>query len=137
MTRILKNKIEKALLAHQKGHLLEAELLYREFVKIAPNDSNGWYLLGTLCCQTKNIVHAKEYLNHSIKLTPNFPQALNSRGILFKENDEISAAEHDFRTAISLQPAFPEALTNLADTCRLIGKYSEASYLNSLAIFAN
>jgi tetratricopeptide (TPR) repeat protein len=134
MTQILKNNLEKALLAHQKGHLLEAELLYREFIKIAPNDSNGWYLLGTLCYQTKNINEAKEYLNHSIKLTPDFPQALNSRGILYKENDEMSAAEHDFRAAISLEPAFPEALTNLADTCRLIGNYGEASYLNNQAI---
>ena len=59
MKKILKNNLEKGLLAHQTGHLLEAEILYRELIKTAPNDSNVWYLLGTLCYQTKNKVQAK------------------------------------------------------------------------------
>ena len=125
MAQILKTNLKKALLAHQKGNLLEAEALYRAFIEIAPNNSNVWYLLGTLFCQTKNIINAEKCLNRSIALTPEFPQALNSRGILFKEKGQIDEAKRDFRTALSLAPAFAEALTNLADTCRLTGNYVE------------
>ena len=134
MIKPIKTKLEKALFAHQNGQLNEAEKLYREYTENTPNDSNGWYLLGSFCYQKGNLANAKEYLDYSIELTPKHPQALNSRGILYKETGQFEKAENDFRVALSIAPIFPEILTNLADTCRLIGKYNEAKNLSSRAI---
>ena len=134
MARTLKNDLDKALLAHQAGHLKKAEKLYRKITTIAPSNSNAWHLLGALYHQTGNIIQAKECLNRGIKMTPNFPQALNTRGILNKETGQIMEAELDFRAALILAPDFPEVLTNLADTRRLAGDLSEAENLNNQAI---
>jgi tetratricopeptide (TPR) repeat protein len=128
------NALDKALLAHKKGCLKEAEEIYRVIIKTAPNDCNALHLLGALCHETGNIKEARKHLNKCIKMAPDFYQALNTRGILEKSIGQIEQADLDFRAALTLAPDFPEILTNLADTCRIRGKIQEAERLNSLAI---
>ncbi len=134
MSQISKTDLELALNEHKKGQLKKAETLYRKLIKIEPQNSNVWYLLGVLCQTGGNTKNAKEYLDRSIELTPQFPEALNARGILYKEEGEITKAKDDFKAALSILPNFPEGLTNLADTYRVNGNLAEAKQLNNKAI---
>jgi tetratricopeptide (TPR) repeat protein len=91
-------KIHEAIALHEKGNFAQAELLYKEVLKLEPKNTDALHLLGLIAYQCGSHVDALNLISQAIELNPNDPiylsdmaravrsmnEAGNSLGILFR-----------------------------------------------------
>ena len=116
----------KAFIAHQAGHLAEAEALYRQVLQITPLDMETLYLLGTACSQRGRFDEAEKYLKRSLQIQPDHPEALNSLGMTLRGQKKMTEAIRCFRRAVDLKPEYVDALSNLGSALEVDGQIDEA-----------
>lgn len=73
----------KALIFHKIEHFTEAEILYKEVLKLSPTLYSTQYNLGLLYLQYNLLSEAKSYLIPLLKVAPNDIDLLSSIGITF------------------------------------------------------
>jgi predicted O-linked N-acetylglucosamine transferase (SPINDLY family) len=61
---------DKAIAAHRRGDLVEAERLYRELLHAAPSNPELQYGMGLLCHQTGRLSESMQWLQRAIALAP-------------------------------------------------------------------
>ena len=120
--------IDKALALqnHQKNNLQIAENLYKQILKIYPNNAKTNFLLGSLSLQIKNFDEAKPLLEKAIKINPNNSQAQNNLGIVYSEIGEIHKAKKCYEKAIEIEPSLAKAHSNLGKNFKELGELKEA-----------
>jgi tetratricopeptide (TPR) repeat protein len=70
--------LKRAVALHQNGEMAEAESLYLQILKAAPNHFDGWHLLGVLRHQQGRHTEALGLIGAALKTNPNVPQALSN-----------------------------------------------------------
>ncbi len=100
---------QAAFASHQTGRLAEAEVLYREILKVAPDMPSALHLLGVLAHQTDRHEEAIGLLKRSLAAHPNNAAALSSLGELYLTTDEPDQARVCFDRALGLNPKLAPA----------------------------
>src|SRR5262245_8037231 len=81
----VKAKLQNAVALHHRGQLAEAEQIYRNILKVAPDHFDAIHLLGVVLVQRRQLVEGEQLIARALKINPNDSSALNNRGIALKE----------------------------------------------------
>src|SRR3974390_2413114 len=98
------NDLQNAFALQQRGRLFEAELIYRNIVKIAPRNFHAIHLLGLVLFQRRQVVEAEQLITRALKINPNNSHALNNRGNVLFELKRFDEALASYNRALSLRP---------------------------------
>jgi len=123
----IKALLNKAVIYHQSGQLLEAELLYKEVRRAEPNNYVVLQLLGVLAAQRGQNELSLNLLSRAISLQPDYVDALGNRGNVFQKLKRFDDALQDYDKAISLKPDYVDALSNRGNVRQKLGRFEEAS----------
>jgi len=117
----------KAIDAHQRGQLAQAEGLYRQVLAAVPHHLDSLNLLGVLALQTGRNELAVEMIGKAIALNDKVPDFHNNIGETFRRLGRVERAVEHFTKAVDLEPAFVEAQQNLGDVLGVQGRLDEAA----------
>jgi protein O-GlcNAc transferase len=117
---------ELAMSRHEAGSLDEAASLYRQVLKLAPNDADTWQLLGILDYQLGRYDQAQQSLERAAVLQPDSWDCHYHLGVLYAAAHKPAQTIASLQTAIKLNPDSPEALQALASALHEQNRASEA-----------
>lgn len=121
---------------HQKGHLAEAEALYKRVLDQHPRHGDAWAMMGALCVQTGHHDHAISHLETAIQLEEGKAQTWSNYGLALERAGRHQDALGAYQKALKLQPDYIDAYNNLgrllADTGNL--EQARAVYLLGLEL---
>jgi protein O-GlcNAc transferase len=107
--------MKRADTLQRAGRLLEAEVVYRGLLQIAPNHSVGLENLGILASRRNNPEEAISLLTQAVSLAPERASAHYNLGIAYIATFRFEAAENSLLRAVELYPAFAKAHNNLGN----------------------
>src|SRR5262249_22764675 len=102
----LKTDLQSAIALHRRGRLAEAELIYRNFLKVAPDHFDATHLLGVALLQRGQVVEGERLLAKALELNPNDPSALNNRGCALATLRRFDEALASYDKATALKPDY-------------------------------
>ncbi|MEQ8165393.1 MAG: tetratricopeptide repeat protein, partial [Alphaproteobacteria bacterium] len=91
--------IEKALGAHQAGHLNEALALYRQAIDRAPDHPDALALGGIACCQAGRLDEGIGLLQRAAAVRPGSLDTQYNLAHAFETADRLEEAAHAYRNA--------------------------------------
>ena len=116
--------IQLALKHQQVGSLLQAESIYKEILKVQPNNVNALHFLGLLFYQRKEYKFAIAHIKEALQYAPTYADAYNNLGIVLQHIGDLDEAVVCYKKAIELNPEFEGAYRNLSaateDTASII-----------------
>jgi tetratricopeptide (TPR) repeat protein len=117
--------LQRGIACQQTGRMPEAEAIYQQLLKLAPEHIQGLNLLGMLLCQQGRFEEAEPVLQRVVGLEPSAAVYNNLGGIRASLGDLLGAEEY-FRQALTFDAQTPEAHRNLGDTQLKQRKLAEA-----------
>ncbi len=147
----LKSLIQIAVQKHQLGQLDEAELLYKQLLKllsqyVSEQDSlEDRYRsivignLGSIFEQQGKLEAAVEYYQQALRFKPGYAEAYYNLGNVLEKQGKLEAAVKSYQQALKLNPDIAEAYNNLGNVLKRQGKLDAAiqSYHEALRIKSN
>src|SRR5215471_1548035 len=130
-----KADMQNALALHQRGHLAEAERIYRKILKGAADRFDATYLLGVVLLQRHQLVEGERLLAKAVKLNPNDPNAHCNHGLALHELQRFDEALASYDRAIALRPE-AEILSDRGIVLHKLKRFEEAvaSYDQAIAL---
>ena len=112
------------------GDVREAEALFRETVRLAPDFAEAHANLGLLLDQEDMLAEAEHQYLHAITLNPNLGKTHSNLGVLLANQKRFEEAEAAYRRALELTPDSPVAWSNLGamQACQKNEEKAELSY---------
>jgi tetratricopeptide (TPR) repeat protein len=104
----------------------EAAALYRESIRLTPNDAGPHLNLGLILYQSGKIDEAEREYREAIRCAPRLAEAHHVLGNLLDKADRDEEAVSSYRTALALRPADPRTRGNLAAVLESVGRRDEA-----------
>jgi len=132
----VKADLQNALALHQRGHLAEAERIYREILKAAADRFDITHLLAVVLLQSHQLVEGEQLLAKALKLNPNDPNAHYNHGLVLGELKRFDEALTSCDRAIALRPDYAEAFGNRGNVLQKLKRFEEAvaSYDQAIAL---
>lgn len=128
------------LISHQNGDYTHAEMIYREILKVDPNQGDALHLLGVLCHQSGKLPEAEGLFKHALHVNDQVPEFYNSLGNILCDQGKPSEAIMVFQTGLEIAPHSDDLHLNLAiayqeldNTEKAIEHYQKALELNPTA----
>lgn len=121
-----RERLNRAIEAHQKGDLVAAERLYREVLRLQLAQPDALHYLGVLRHQQGHSDEAVELINTALAAVPDYPDAWNNLGNVHKECGRLAEAEAAYRKALACSPAHDNARINLAIVLEAQGDLQQA-----------
>lgn len=118
--------LEAAISAHKAGQHAQAEALYRESLKSAPNDAQAHYLLGALYYDLKQFEQTLESLDRAIGLRPQHWPSHALLGAVSMALQRFGDAVRHFKTVALATPTSLEAQINLGSALNAARQFGEA-----------
>ena len=145
MTIKTERLLSRAKKLYTKGNFAEAESIYSEVLKLAPNNKDAKNAISALknkknivpISQSElqsavsfvtngNITEALKIVEPLIEKYPNESILFNIRGVCNKAKNEQKDAVNDFNQAVLIKPDYAEAFYNLGVTLREMGDFQNA-----------
>jgi hypothetical protein len=128
--------IKQGLALHQQNKLPEAEAIYKQILRIQPNNFSALQLIGTMYTQTKNHSQAINFLTKAIKINPQFAPCYNNLGLALQELNRLDEALASYDKAITIKPDYADAHYNRGFALHEIKRWYEAldSYDKAISI---
>ena len=145
MTIKTERLLSRAKKLYSKGNFSEAESIYLEVLKLAPNNKDAKNAISALKNKNKIVPIPKSELQSAVsfvtngKITealkivepliekyPNESILFNIRGVCNKAKNEFKDAVNDFNQAVLIKPDYAEAFYNLGVTLREMGDSQNA-----------
>jgi predicted O-linked N-acetylglucosamine transferase (SPINDLY family) len=125
-----------AIIAAQQGDLAGAERLFRQTIKLSPNDPAGYNNLGSVLQQQTRLADAIAAHRHAIKLRPNYAEAYLALGNALRQQGKLEDAMQSYRSAIAARRDYPEAHNNLGVLLQMQGRLDDATttYRQAIAL---
>ncbi len=128
--------IRQAAALHQQGLLDRAEAIYRDVLKVAPDNFDALHLLGVLRQQQGRSAEALKLIAAALKRNSASADALSNYGVVLdalRRHEEAVAA---FDKALALKPDKADALNNRGNALNKAGRREEAlaSFQAALAL---
>ena len=112
---------------HQSGQIKAAGEVYRQILRLDPNQPDALHLLGVIAHDLGNDEIAVEFIRRAIQLQGNSAESHYNLGGVYSKLQRSSEAIACFRHAIKLRPNFAEAYFNLGNEIRKNGELSESA----------
>ena len=125
---------ELAIQHHESDRLDEAERLYIQVLRDAPEHAGAFHGLGLIAHQIGRNDMAVELMTRSIELAPATPHFYNSLGNALKALWKINEAIVRYREALTLNPGYAEAYNNLGVALKCQGQWEEAIHCYQKAL---
>jgi predicted TPR repeat methyltransferase len=133
----LPDALALALQIHRRGHLAEAEILYRKILGVAPDYADANQFLGVLLHQGGDSDAAIGLIQRSIGLNPGEPNYYNNLGNVLVEAGRLAEAADAYEKAIAPTPGHANAHDNPSALSKAWGKFEEAAAAYQKAIELN
>ena len=110
--------LEQALSFHQTGQLAEAQALYKQVLKLQPNNFDALHLLGVIAVQTNHFEQAAALIGQAIEISQDSELAYYNYGIALQNLKRYETALDCFERAIALIRIMPMPTTTAA-SCKI------------------
>lgn len=110
--KTLATLMQSAVEHHQAGRHAEAEALYGEIHRRAPQNADALHLMGLLFHQKGEQAVALRRIMQAIELRSDIATYHNSLGVVHRALEQTSEAQVSFAKAVELRPSFHEAWAN-------------------------
>jgi tetratricopeptide (TPR) repeat protein/SAM-dependent methyltransferase len=129
-------QLQMALDHHRAGRLREAEALYRQILRMAPEHADALHWLGVLAHQAGQSEAALALIDRAIGIHSSHPVYHDHRGMVLQALGKAEEAVVCHRTAIALKADYAEAHNSLGNALKTLGRLDEAaeSYRAALSL---
>jgi tetratricopeptide (TPR) repeat protein len=125
--------LARGLAHHQAGRLAEAEVCYREVLRIEPDHAEALHLLGVIAQQNGDYAQSEQLIRSAIARNPQSADYHNNLGNTYRLQGDLARAVSSYRQGIALDTSHIEALHSLANSLADRGDFAEAeSYFRDL-----
>ena len=118
--------LQRALAAHQRMRLEEADRDYREVIAQDPSNAVATHYLGLLAWQRGDVAEGESKIRASLLLDAKVPDFHNNLGLLLRDTGRGDAALEEFRATLRIDPRWIEAYSNLGLTLEALGRWDDA-----------
>ncbi|WP_310570022.1 tetratricopeptide repeat protein [Gemmatimonas sp.] len=118
--------LQRALTAHQAGHLAEAEQGYRAVLARDAKHTDAVYLLGLAVYQLGRVAEAVPLLQRAVALADHRADFHNALGDAWRALGQLPEAIASFRAAIVRRTPYVDAQLNLSTALQQGGRLEEA-----------
>lgn len=118
--------IENGMARHRAGELAQAEVLYRDALRISPNQPDALNLLGLIAHRARKYAYALELFDKAIAVNPRYEVYFSNRGNTLTAMGQNELALKSFDQAIVLKPDYAEAFFNRGALLHGMKQYPEA-----------
>lgn len=132
----MKVLLEKALAAHRKGKLSQAEQLYLQIIKQQPFEIALSNLASLYAC-TGREKQSLNYFKKAITINPQNERHYYNLGNTYFQLQSFKKAQQQFKNAIAKNPNYALAFHGLANTENALKNYQTAAELYQIAIRKN
>lgn len=128
--------LRSAIRYHSQGDLFNAEMKYREAIKIGYCHCSIFINLGVICKNSDRKEEAISLYKKAIKIEPEDPDPYSNLGNLYRELSEFKKALSSTLKSLELKPDNPDAHMNLGSIYKDLGNLDQAlaSTLKSLEL---
>lgn len=121
---------------HQQGQLAQAETLYRDVLKMQPDNSDALHFLGVLESQRGRREAGLALVDRAVAVNPRNIAAFYNRGGILRDMARLEDALRSYDRAIALKPDHFGALNNRGAVLHDLKRYGEAvaSYDRAIAV---
>jgi tetratricopeptide (TPR) repeat protein len=128
-TVTIRDTMIEAVKLHQAGNLPQAEALYREVLRLDPNQGDALNLLGTIANQVGKPEAAIDFIRRAVAVQPSEPEFHGNLSAAYKAAGDLSAAIRHYREALRLNPNAVSHRVHLCDALLEQGSVDEALQL--------
>jgi tetratricopeptide (TPR) repeat protein len=122
----LNDKLRQGVRLHQQGKLADAEHIYQEVLRSAPDCFEALHMLGVVALQTRKTHESVDLITRALQLNPDVAAAhINLASALIALTDYAKALP-SLDKAIALKPDFAEAYTNRAAALNALKRHENA-----------
>jgi len=118
--------MQAALEHHRAGRLPQAETLYRQVLRLAPDHADALYHLGVIAYQVDRSESAVELIGKAIGANPSESAYHNVLGLAFQKQGKLNEAVSCYRKALALEANSAEVHYNLGGALLQQGMVDEA-----------
>lgn len=136
MSEQIQTKLQLAVAMHQAGRLAEAQAIYREVLKLAPDHFDALHLSGVADLQTGKLEAGLALIDRALAVRPGSAPAHNNRGNALKDLKRPDEALASYDQALALRPDYADAHNNRGNILLAREHWAEAlaSYDRALAL---
>ncbi|ACK71346.1 Tetratricopeptide TPR_2 repeat protein [Gloeothece citriformis PCC 7424] len=128
---------EQGNAAQNEGNFTEAERIFRQVIKINPNNADAYRYLGIALRNQGKLEEAIAAYNTAIEINPNYAEVYNNLGVALYYQGKLEEAIAAYNTAIEINPNYAEVYSNLGFALSNQGKLEEAIAAYNKAIEIN
>jgi len=118
------NNLDNTL--YEANRIPEAMDLFKQALRINPDNDAAYYNLGTALALTGRMSEAIDQYEKALRIKPNFAKAHNNLGNALLLTGRTSEAIDQYEQALLIRPNFAEAHANLGAALGQMGRISEA-----------
>ncbi|MGB9154645.1 MAG: tetratricopeptide repeat-containing glycosyltransferase family protein [Alphaproteobacteria bacterium] len=111
---LLHEKRTEAARLHAKGDIAAASVLYRDVLKIAPQDPDALHMMGIIAQQGGNQELAVKFFEMALAVNPDFAGAWYNRALVLRVMKRGKDALQSVQAAIEIDPTLGEAWNLMA-----------------------
>ena len=119
-------RLAQGLAHHQSGNLPEAEVCYREILRLEREHPDALHLLGVVAQQNGDLATAERLIRSAIARNPQVADYHNNLGNTYQLLGDVARAVSSYRQAIAIDSTHVDALHSLANSLADRGSYAEA-----------
>lgn len=112
--------------AQQKGHVRQAERLYRQVLESDSGNRHALNLLGALCTNTERPKEAVDFITRALGIDNADPQAHANIGLAYKDLGMAYKAADHLAESVRLDPSRPVVFNNFGNVLRLLDQPGKA-----------
>jgi len=120
-------RLARALDAHRRGRLDEAEAAYRAVLEQHAGHPVATHYLGLAAWQRGDAAEAERRMLSALEADASIPDFHNNLGLLLRDTGRAAQAVERFRRAIEADPRYLEARNNLGLALEAAGRFPEAA----------
>ena len=106
--------------AKDRGNFAEAERVFRQIIKIDPNDAKAHKNLGNALSDQGKLDQAIASYQQAIKIDPNYAYAHNGLGYAFQQQGKLEEAIKQYELSLKIDPDYVSAKNNRREAQRLL-----------------
>jgi Flp pilus assembly protein TadD len=123
----LSQRLALAIQHHESGRLDDAEALYRDILREAPQQPHALHLLGVRVMQAGRHPEAIDLIGRAVAVDGSNAAFHSNLALAYLNAGLLTEAETHCREALQLQPNFPDVLSNLGLVLRAKGQLAAAA----------
>ncbi|MDX1656722.1 MAG: tetratricopeptide repeat protein, partial [Candidatus Competibacteraceae bacterium] len=125
--RLVAQALKQAVGHHYGGRLAEAEVLYREILRLEPDNGDALHLLGLILWQRyRHHDLSARLIERAIAVKPQVAEYHCNLATVLQDLGDGARAQTAFQRALELNPDYPVALNNLGNLLCDQGRFAAA-----------